>query len=85
MLQTSVSNPTKKPFSPNSATPASVYPLGRKVKAKGPYLFLSVLADTDEKQFTPDAVYMSSMIKNTVILIRRSKSILVFASFYESE
>lgn len=41
VLRTSVSTPTKKPFSPNSATPASVYPFGRRVRAKGLYLGLS--------------------------------------------
>ena len=46
VLRTSVSTPTKKPFSPNSATPASVYPFGRRVRAKRLYS-LSLLADTD--------------------------------------
>lgn len=41
VLRTSVSTPNKKPFSPNSATPASAYPFGRRVRAKGLYLGLS--------------------------------------------
>ncbi len=51
VLRTSVSTPTKKPFSPNSATPASVYPFGRRVRAKRLYS-LSLLADTDGGQCT---------------------------------
>ena len=41
VLRTSVSTPNKKPFSPNSATPASAHPFGRRVRAKGLYLGLS--------------------------------------------